>query len=95
MSCYFPIDFSPPRGSEILVTKAELIEGLRNSLSHSGIFAPLAMPLFMEKLDSDLNDAKIGNYNTLGKFKKYFCYSISREFIPQSCYFYSFRAPGL
>ena len=59
MSCYFPIDFSPPKGSEILVTKEDLVLGLRNSLSCSAIFAPLAMPLYLEKLDSDLNGAKI------------------------------------
>ena len=59
MSCYFPIDFSPPKGSEMLVTKEDLVLGLRNSLSCSAMFAPLAMPLYLEKLDSDLNDAKI------------------------------------
>ena len=49
----------PPKGSEILVTKEDLILGLRNSLSCSAMFAPLAMPLYLEKLDSDLNGAKV------------------------------------
>ena len=72
MSCYFPIDFSPPKGSEMLVTKEELILGLRNSLSHSGIFAPLAMPLYLEKLDSDLTEAKIdANLTLIQSLQKY------------------------
>ena len=43
----------------MLVTKEDLVLGLRNSLSCSAMFAPLAMPLYLEKLDSDLNGAKI------------------------------------
>ena len=54
MSCYFPIDFSPPRGGSLEITKEDLVLGLRNCLSASELFAPLAMPLFIEKLDSDL-----------------------------------------
>ena len=54
MSCYFPIDFSPPRGGSMEVTKEDLVLGLRKSLATSEMFAPLAMPLFIEKLDSDL-----------------------------------------
>ena len=65
MSCYFPIDFSPPKGTEIIVSKDDLVLGLRKSLSTSGIFAPLALPLFMEKLDSEISDAKIDANLTL------------------------------
>ena len=54
MSCYFPIDFSPPRGGSLEITKEDLVLGLRNCLAASELFAPLAMPLFIEKLDSDL-----------------------------------------
>ena len=65
MSCYFPIDFQPPKGTEVIVSKDDLVLGLRNSLSSSGIFAPLALPLFMEKLDSEISDAKIDANLTL------------------------------
>ena len=65
MSCYFPIDFQPPKGTEVIVSKDDLVLGLRNSLSTSGIFAPLALPLFMEKLDSEISDAKIDANLTL------------------------------
>ena len=61
MSCYFPIDFSPPRGGSMEVTKEDLVLGLRKSLATSEMFAPLAMPLFIEKLDSDLQVSKIVN----------------------------------
>ena len=72
MSCYFPIDFSPPKGSEMFVTKQELVLGLRESLSCSSMFAPLAMPLFLEKLDSDLNSSKIdANYTIIRCVEKY------------------------
>ena len=64
MSCYFPIDFSPPRGGSMEVTKEDLVLGLRKSLATSEMFAPLAMPLFIEKLDSDLQVSKIVNISS-------------------------------
>ena len=72
MSCYFPIDFSPPKGTEILVSKEDLVLGLRKCLSTSNLFAPVALPLFMEKLDSEISDAKIdANYTMIECFKIY------------------------
>jgi len=72
MSCYFPIDFSPPRGGSLEITKEDLVLGLRNCLSASELFAPLAMPLFIEKLDSDLQDAKIdANLTMIACIRKY------------------------
>ena len=58
---YFPIDFTPPRlplGHQI-VTKLELVNALRTCFASHSLFAPLAIPLFLEKLDSDLDDSKI------------------------------------
>ena len=72
MSCYFPIDFSPPKGTEIVVSKEDLVLGLRQCLSTSPIFAPLALPLFMEKLDSEISEAKIdANYTMIECIKIY------------------------
>ncbi len=72
MSCYFPIDFSPPRGLEIIVSKEDLVLGLRKCLSTSAMFAPLAMPLFLEKLESDLTEAKIdANLTMIECVKRY------------------------
>merc|ERR1719219_1505507 len=54
------------------VTKEDLVLGLRKSLATSEMFAPLAMPLFIEKLDSDLQDAKIdANLTMIECVKKY------------------------
>ena len=58
---YFPIDFTPPRlpaGLQV-VTKTELVVALRHCFASDKSFAPLAIPLFLEKLDSDLDDSKI------------------------------------
>ncbi len=72
MSCYFPIDFSPPKGVIGGVTQEELVLGLRKCLSCSGLFAPLAMPLLMEKLSSDLQSAKLdANLTMVECGKKY------------------------
>lgn len=59
LSCYFPIDFSQPKNNPYSVTKEDLTRGLEASLEASDKFAPYAIPLFMEKLSSDLVEAKI------------------------------------
>ena len=58
---YFPIDFTPPRlpAGHKVATKSELVLALRACFASHSLFAPLAIPLFLEKLDSDLDDAKI------------------------------------
>ena len=48
------------------ITKEDLVLGLRNCLSASELFAPLAMPLFIEKLDSDLQV----NLHIINKLKR-------------------------
>ena len=58
---YFPIDFTPPRlpAGHKVVSKDELVVALRACFAAHNLFAPLAIPLFLEKLESDLDDAKI------------------------------------
>ena len=58
---YFPIDFTPPRlpAGHKVVTKLELVIALRACFACHNLFAPLTIPLFLEKLDSDVDDAKI------------------------------------
>ena len=65
LSCYFPVDFSPPKGSDICVTKEDLVLALRQCFAAQPLFAPLAFPLFLDKLDSDLAEAKIDANLTL------------------------------
>ena len=58
---YFPIDFTPPRlplGQKI-VTKCQLVNALRNCFASDKSLAPLTIPLFLEKLDSDLEESKV------------------------------------
>jgi len=57
LAVYFPIDFTPPKGINASVTKSDLILALRSGLSAPSL-ADFSIPLFMEKLDSDLESAK-------------------------------------
>ena len=57
MACYFPIDFTPAQSSAI--SRDDLINALRKCLTCHASFAPFAVPLFLEKLDSDLDSAKL------------------------------------
>lgn len=70
ISCYFPIDFSPPPNAPHGVTQQTLISGLRKCLSATSLFAPLCVPLLLEKLDSDVEHAKIDALDTLSACSK-------------------------
>ena len=59
MACYFPIDFSPPPSAAATVSREDLISALRAGLTCHPSFTPFAVPLFLEKLDSDLDSAKL------------------------------------
>uniref|UniRef100_T1JH66 MMS19 nucleotide excision repair protein n=1 Tax=Strigamia maritima TaxID=126957 RepID=T1JH66_STRMM len=65
ISCYFPIDFSPPSNNPHGVTKEDLILTLRNCLAATPVFGPFCLPLLIEKLDSSIIDAKIDALQTL------------------------------
>uniref|UniRef100_A0A3Q2TH67 MMS19 nucleotide excision repair protein n=1 Tax=Fundulus heteroclitus TaxID=8078 RepID=A0A3Q2TH67_FUNHE len=64
-SCYFPIDFSPPPNDPHGITKEELIQALRAVLTGSPTFAEFLLPLIIEKLDSDVQSAKLDSLQTL------------------------------
>uniref|UniRef100_A0A8D2ZZ38 MMS19 nucleotide excision repair protein n=1 Tax=Scophthalmus maximus TaxID=52904 RepID=A0A8D2ZZ38_SCOMX len=64
-SCYFPIDFSPPPNDPHGITKEELIETLRAVLTGTPKFAEFLLPLIIEKLDSDVQSAKLDSLQTL------------------------------
>lgn len=57
-SCYFPIDFTPPSNDPFGVTQEALVLKLRKCLASTPKFAQFCMPLLMEKLSSDIVDAK-------------------------------------
>jgi len=66
LAVYFPIDFTPPKGIDASVTKEELVLGLREGLTHPAL-AGHSIPLFMEKLDSDLESAKMDSADSLSE----------------------------
>ncbi|KAJ4925904.1 hypothetical protein JOQ06_008090 [Pogonophryne albipinna] len=64
-SCYFPIDFSPPPNDPHGITREELILTLRDVLTGTPGFAEFLLPLIVEKLDSDVQSAKLDSLQTL------------------------------
>ena len=55
IACYFPIDFNPPKNDPFGITREKLVDGLRNAMTASPLFAPYCLPLLIEKLSSDLS----------------------------------------
>uniref|UniRef100_A0A8C5B099 MMS19 nucleotide excision repair protein n=1 Tax=Gadus morhua TaxID=8049 RepID=A0A8C5B099_GADMO len=64
-SCYFPVDFSPPPNDPHGITQETLILSLRAVLAGTPRFAEFLLPLIIEKLDSDIQSAKIDSLQTL------------------------------
>ncbi|XP_030610496.1 MMS19 nucleotide excision repair protein homolog isoform X2 [Archocentrus centrarchus] len=64
-SCYFPIDFTPPANDPHGITREELIQALRAVLTGTPKFAEFLLPLLIEKLDSDVQSAKLDSLQTL------------------------------
>ncbi|XP_043911515.1 MMS19 nucleotide excision repair protein homolog [Protopterus annectens] len=64
-SCYFPIDFSPPSSDPHGITQEELVLSLRAVLTATSQFAEFFLPLLIEKLDSDVQSAKLDSLQTL------------------------------
>ena len=71
LAVYFPVDFTPPSGLSGSVTKQQLVEGLREGLSHPDL-TEWTIGLLLEKLESDLESAKIDSLETLIKLVQRF-----------------------
>jgi DNA repair/transcription protein MET18/MMS19 len=56
--CYFPITFRPPPNDPYNITPLDLQQALRKAMSATPRFAPMAMPLFLEKLPASLGESK-------------------------------------
>ncbi len=56
--CYFPITFKPPPDDPYGITPSDLKISLRSCMAANPRFAPLAMPLFLEKLGPSLGQSK-------------------------------------
>ncbi|KAI3623161.1 hypothetical protein CBS14141_003944 [Malassezia furfur] len=63
--CYFPITFRPPPDDPYHITPDMLKEALRACISASPAFAPMAMPLLLEKLAASGGTAKVDVLRTL------------------------------
>uniref|UniRef100_A0A2C9KSV4 MMS19 nucleotide excision repair protein n=1 Tax=Biomphalaria glabrata TaxID=6526 RepID=A0A2C9KSV4_BIOGL len=58
LGCYFPIDFVPSPNDPQCISKEELVSGLRKCLAATADFAEYSLPLFLEKMTSDLQEAR-------------------------------------
>ncbi|KAL8663798.1 MAG: hypothetical protein Q9202_003612 [Teloschistes flavicans] len=63
--CYFPITFRPPPNDPYKITAQDLKARLRNCIAASSLFAPLAFPQLIEKLDSTSPNVKKDVLQTL------------------------------
>ncbi|XP_071369573.1 MMS19 nucleotide excision repair protein homolog isoform X3 [Centroberyx affinis] len=81
-SCYFPIDFSPPPNDPHGITQEELIQTLRSVLTGTPRFAEFLLPLIIEKLDSDVQSAKLDSLQTLTACVSLYEHKDLAEFLP-------------
>ncbi|KAL3149263.1 hypothetical protein ABBQ32_002080 [Trebouxia sp. C0010 RCD-2024] len=59
VACYFPISFSPPPNNVHGITRQDLAAALQDALTCTPLFAPLFIPMLLEKLSSNLRQAKL------------------------------------
>ncbi|XP_043247106.1 MMS19 nucleotide excision repair protein homolog [Amphibalanus amphitrite] len=59
LACYFPVEFTPPPDSAHGVTRQMLADALHDCMAGTGQFAEFCPPLALEKLNSDLTQAKL------------------------------------
>uniref|UniRef100_A0A673GQF8 MMS19 nucleotide excision repair protein n=1 Tax=Sinocyclocheilus rhinocerous TaxID=307959 RepID=A0A673GQF8_9TELE len=82
MSCYFPIDFSPPPSDPHRITQEELVLSLRAVLTGTSQFAEFLLPLIIEKLDSDIQSAKVDSLQTLAACGLTYSHKELAKFLP-------------
>uniref|UniRef100_A0A3P9KGM1 MMS19 nucleotide excision repair protein n=1 Tax=Oryzias latipes TaxID=8090 RepID=A0A3P9KGM1_ORYLA len=80
-SCYFPIDFTPPPNDPHGITKEELVQALRAVLTGTPKFAEFLFPLLIEKLDSEVQSAKLDALQTLHACLSRFEHKDTAEFL--------------
>ncbi|NWQ72814.1 MMS19 protein, partial [Columbina picui] len=81
-SCYFPIDFTPPPNDPHGIQREDLILSLRAVLASTTQFAEFLLPLLIEKLDSDLQSAKLDSLQTLTACCAIYGQKELQEFLP-------------
>ncbi|XP_056626841.1 MMS19 nucleotide excision repair protein homolog [Triplophysa dalaica] len=81
-SCYFPIDFSPPPNDPLGITHEDLVLCLRAVLTGTPRFSEFLLPLIIEKLDSDVQSAKVDSLQTLAACGQTYSHKELAEFLP-------------
>ncbi|XP_029466021.1 MMS19 nucleotide excision repair protein homolog isoform X2 [Rhinatrema bivittatum] len=81
-SCYFPIDFTPPSNDPHGITREDLILSLRALLASTPCFAEFLLPLLIEKMDSDVQSAKLDSLQTLNACCAIYGQKELKEFLP-------------
>ncbi|NXJ90790.1 MMS19 protein, partial [Corythaixoides concolor] len=81
-SCYFPIDFTPPPNDPHGIQREDLILSLRSVLASTAQFAEFLLPLLIEKIDSDLQSAKLDSLQTLTACCAIYGQKELQEFLP-------------
>ncbi|NWH60553.1 MMS19 protein, partial [Geococcyx californianus] len=81
-SCYFPIDFNPPPNDPHGIQREDLILSLRAVLASTPQFAEFLLPLLIEKMDSDLQSAKLDSLQTLTACCAIYGQKELQEFLP-------------
>uniref|UniRef100_A0A8D2LEG9 MMS19 nucleotide excision repair protein n=3 Tax=Varanus komodoensis TaxID=61221 RepID=A0A8D2LEG9_VARKO len=81
-SCYFPIDFTPPPNDPHGIQRGDLIISLRAVLTSTPVFAEFLLPLLIEKMDSDVQSAKLDSLQTLTAACKIYGQKELKEFLP-------------
>ncbi|XP_053927149.1 MMS19 nucleotide excision repair protein homolog isoform X2 [Cuculus canorus] len=81
-SCYFPIDFTPPPNDPHGIQREDLILSLRAVLASTPQFAEFLLPLLIEKMDSDLQSAKLDSLQTLTACCAVYEQKELQEFLP-------------
>ncbi|XP_054019224.1 MMS19 nucleotide excision repair protein homolog [Dryobates pubescens] len=81
-SCYFPIDFTPPPNDPHGIQREDLILSLRAVLASTPQFAEFLLPLLIEKMDSDLQSAKLDSLQTLTTCCAIYGQKELQEFLP-------------
>lgn len=64
-ACYFPVDFHPAPNDSKVITREMLADSLANCLCGSIEFAENCVTLLLEKMDSQLNVAKLDSLHLL------------------------------
>ncbi|NWS84455.1 MMS19 protein, partial [Toxostoma redivivum] len=81
-SCYFPVDFTPPPNDPHGIQREDLILSLRAVLASTPQFAEFLLPLLIEKLDSELQSAKLDSLQTLTACCAVYGQKELQEFLP-------------